>query len=147
MLWLMNMGLAASRGAAPPPVVISAPTPAGKSRKRYYVEIDSVRFDVKDAEEAREILERAKRLANKAAEVSAEVMERAHRYTTETIEPVKLEAPRIKASPELKLPLKSVRRSMNRIYRENSINLELRLWLELERRLLEDDDEAMLLLQ
>ncbi len=147
LAWVMNLGFGASAGIAPPPPVISQPTPAGRAkRRRYYVEIDGVQFDVDDTEQARAILERAKTLAREAAEQSAVAIEKAHRYTTDTIAPVKLSAPKIKASPELRLPLKSVRRSMNRIYREKSVVLELRMWLELERRLQEDEDEAMLLL-
>lgn len=126
---------------------VTTPTPAGRSKRRYFVEIDGVSFPVESAEEARSILERAKTLARQAADESAQIIERTNRFTRTTIEPVKLPPPRIKASPELKLPLKSVRRSINKIYREKSIVLELRMWLELEQRLLEDDDEAMLLLQ
>src|SRR6185312_9350800 len=146
LAWLLNMGFAASPGGAPPPPVIVTPTAAGRPRRRYYVEVDGVRFDVRDAEQARQILERAKTLAREAAEQSAQIIQRTHRITTETIAPVKLEAPRITASPELKLPLKSVRRSINKIYREKSVIVELRMWLELEQRLMEDEDEAMLLL-
>jgi len=132
-------------GAVVPPVITGS-TPAGRPRRRYYVEVDGVRFDVVNSEQARQILERAKTLAREAAEQSAKILERTHRYTTETIAPVKMDAPRVTASPELRLPLKSVRRSINKIYREKSVIVELRMWLELEQRLMEDEDEAMLLL-
>jgi len=122
------------------------PTAAGRPRRRFYVEVDGVRFDVENPEQARQILERAKTLAREAAEQSAQIIQRTHRISTETIAPVKLDAPRITASPELRLPLKSVRRSINKIYREKSVIVELRMWLELEQRLMEDEDEAMLLL-
>jgi len=138
-------GLAPTIEGTVVPVIPIGPTPAGR-RRRYFVEIDGVRFDVRDAEQARQILERAKTLAREAAEQSADIIQRAHRITTETIAPVKLAAPRVTASPELRLPLKSVRRSINKIYREKSVIVELRMWLELEQRLMDDDDEAMLLL-
>ena len=142
-------GVLSLQGYAPSVVnsgdLITGPTPAGR-RRRYYVEIDGVHFDVDNAEQARDVLDRAKRLAALAAEESAQIIERTNRFTRTTIEPVKLDPPRITASRELKLPLKSVRRSINKIYREKSIVLELRLWLELEQRLMQDDEEAMLLL-
>src|SRR6185312_16435704 len=102
------MGFAASRGAPPPPPLIVMPTAAGRPRRRFYVEVDGVRFDVENPEQARQILERAKTLAREAAEQSAQIIQRTHRISTETIAPVKLDAPRITASPELRLPLKSV---------------------------------------
>jgi hypothetical protein len=120
-------------------------TPAGRSkhRRRYFVEIDGQQFDVQSVEQAQELLSRTRALADQAAEKAAEVVE-TKRKPKPKVAPVKLEAPKIKASPELKLDLSSTQDAINRAFKNAEIALEMRLLLN--RAAEQDEEEAIFLL-
>lgn len=120
-------------------------TDAGKSRRRrrYYVEIDGQQFDVANAEEARELLGRAKALAERAAETAAQkVQAKAARATKPR--PIRIQAPKVAASPELNIDLAPFRQDIAQIYDSAAATAELRLLLQ--RAIEEDEEEAILLL-
>lgn len=128
----------------PEPEVV-AQTAAGKSRKRrrLFVEIDGQQFEVESAQHAQAILERAKALAVQAAEEAATEIA-VKRKPTAKVAAVKIEAPKIKASPELKLNLAPIRNELAQVYDRVAMELELRLLLE--RQAAEDEEEAVFLL-
>jgi hypothetical protein len=130
-----------------PPVEPETPavTPAGSSRKRrrHYVEIDGQQFDVADANEALQLLERARALAEVAAESKAKKVEAKAARATKP-RPIRIQAPKITASPELELDLAPIRRDIARIYDSAAATAELRLLLL--RAIEEDEEEAILLL-
>lgn len=116
---------------------------SNRRRRRYYVEIDSQQFDVANAAEALQLLERARALAEVAAEAKAKKVEAKAARATKP-RPVRLAAPKITASPELKLDLAPIRQEIARIYDSQAALAELRLLLQ--RAIEEDEEEALLLL-
>jgi hypothetical protein len=123
-------------------VVASTSKDAGRKRKRYYVEIDGQQFQVADAQEAQALLTRAKELASKAAERQAQQIVQSRPKSTR----IELPAPTITVSPELEVDTRPLRNQLVKIYRDTSVDVELRLLLELQQRLEDDDAEAILLL-
>jgi ribosomal protein L28 len=113
-----------------------------KTRRRYYVEIDGQQFDVESANEAQQILERARALAEVAAESAAKKVQ-AKAARAKKPRPIRLAAPKVTASPELRLDLAPIRRDIARIYDDAAALAELRLLLQ---RAIEDDEEETLLL-
>lgn len=129
-----------------PPEPEPAPdvTPAGrKTKRRYYVEIDGQQFDVANADEARELLGRAKALAERAAEAAAQKVQ-AKAARAKKPRPIRLQAPKITASPELNLDLNHLRQDIAQIYDSAAAIAELRLLLQ--RAMDEDEEESILLL-
>jgi hypothetical protein len=126
--------------AAPEPTT----TPAGrKSRHRFFVTVDGQDFEVRNAAEALQLLERARALAEKAAEAKAKRVEAKAARATKP-RPVRIEAPKITASPELELDLAPIRQDIARIYDNAALIAELRVLLA--RAIEEDEEEALLLL-
>jgi hypothetical protein len=127
-----------------PPTPDPAPevTPAGRKRRRYYVEIDGQQFDVANANEAQQILERARALAEVAAESAAKKVQ-AKAARAAKPRPIRLAAPKVTASPELRLDLAPIRRDIARIYDDAAALAELRLLLQ---RAIDEDEEEFLLL-
>jgi hypothetical protein len=139
-----SAGAVALTGYAPG-LINSTPTTsndAGRKRKRYYVEIDGQPFHVADAQEAQALLTRAKELASKAAERQAQQIVQSRPKSTR----IELPAPTITVSPELEVDTRPLRNQLVKIYRDTSVDVELRLLLELQQRLEDDDAEAILLL-
>jgi hypothetical protein len=125
----------------PEPEVLAV-TPAGRKRKRYYVEIDGQAFDVASASEALRLLERARALAEVAAETKAKKVE-AKAARAKKPRPIRLAAPVVTASPELQLDLAPIRQDLARIYDSAAALAEMRVLLQ---RAIDDDEEETLLL-
>ncbi len=126
---------------APVPVERYTETPAGRRRKRYYVEIDGQEFQVANPTEALALLDRAKALAQRVAPQTAEqVVAKAIRKAQAPA----VKTPEIKASPELAEVVAKPRQDIERIYRDAALAAEIRLLMEL--RAEQDDEEALLLL-
>jgi hypothetical protein len=141
------MGFAAGGAAAPTPTPVDAtPTPAGASpkRQRYYVEIDGHDFPVASAQEAVELLQRARALAERQAEVKAKSVEKRLRKRPE-VPAVALKPPVISVPAELREASAPLLADIERLYARASVEMELRLLLEKQRQA-EDDDEEVLLL-
>jgi hypothetical protein len=116
---------------------------SNKRRRRYYVEVDGQAFEVDSAQQATRILERAKELASEAAQEAAKKIEiKAARAAKPR--PIRLQAPKIAASPELKLDLAPIRQEIAQIYDSAAVLAEMRVLLQ--RALDEDDEETFLLL-
>lgn len=116
-------------------------TPAGRRRKRYFVEIDGQEFQVANPTEALALLDRAKALAQRVAPQTAEqVVAKAIRKAKEP----RVRPPEIKASPEIAEVVAKPRQDIERIYRDAALAAEIRLLMEL--RAEQDDEEALLLL-
>jgi hypothetical protein len=139
--WLASW---ASTFVPPTPDPAPAVTPAGSSRKRrHYVEIDGQQFDVANASEALQLLDRARALAERAAESKAKKVE-AKAARAQKPRPIRIQAPKIAASPELAIDLAPIRKDIARIYDSAAAEAELRLLLL--RAIEEDEEEAILLL-
>jgi hypothetical protein len=126
----------------PPEPEVPDVVPAGR-RRRYYVEIDGQQFDVANASEAQQLLSRARALAEVAAESKAKKVE-AKAARAAKPRPIRIQAPKITASPELQLDLTSFRQDIARIYDSAAAIAELRLLLL--RAIEEEEEEAILLL-
>lgn len=121
-----------------PPVV-----PAGKPRRRYYVEIDGQTFPVDTPAEATQLLQRARALAEHQAEAKASVAVK--RLASKPRVPVvRVTAPVIIASPELDVaPLIA---DIKRLYEKAAITAELRLLLAKQLADEDDEDDVLLLI-
>lgn len=139
-----NYGSFAGKTEAPPAPEVEAQTPAGRKKRRYYVEIDGQQFEVDGPAEAQQLFERARALAERAAEAAAEKT-LAHRKPAKRVKPVRLIAPRVTASPELRIDLEPLRADLKRIYRDAAIAAEMRLLLAKAAEE-QDEEEAILLL-
>lgn len=132
---------------APEPETAPTQTPAGKSRRRrYFVEIDGQQFLVNSQAEAQSLLDHAKALAERAAEKAAERVE-AKRKPEKKVAPVKLDPPKIEASPELNLDLTDIRNQLQRVYQDAALALEMRMLLQRQaEQEARDEEEALFLL-
>lgn len=129
-----------------PEPAITAQTPAGSSnrrKRRLYVEIDGQAFEVESAQHAQALFDRAKALAQEAATEQAERVERKLTISRK-VPKVTLEVPEIKASPELKLDLKDIRKQIAKVYQDAAMALEMRLLLERQAQV--DEEESIFLL-
>lgn len=119
--------------------------PGGKSKRkqRFYVEVDGQQFFVNSASEAIQLLDRAKALAERLAETQAQELEQKAKRSPKKKQ-IKLQTPRIAASPELQLDLAPIRQDLTRIYDNAAAVAELRLLLQ--RAIEEEEEEALLLL-
>jgi hypothetical protein len=116
---------------------------SNKRRRRYYVEVDGQAFEVDSAQQASRILDRARELAVEAAQEAAKKIEvKAARATKPR--PIKLQAPKISASPELKLDLAPIRQEIAQIYDSAAALAEMRVLMQ--RAMDEDEEETILLL-
>ena len=148
MLWLMNLGFAAGGAAAPTPTPAPAvPTPAGISRhkrRHYVVAIDGQDFIVDSADEAMQILQRARAIAERQVERKAANVERRLKKRA-AVPVVSLPPPVITVPAELKDELAGLVADIQRLYAQASMEMEMRLLL-LRQQLDEDDDEDVILL-
>lgn len=131
-----------------PAVEALGPTPAGraqKQRRRFYVEVDGQTFWAESESHARAILDRAAELAAKAAEAQAEeiVGKRLAKSPLRRVAPVKIAAPRIETSAPV--DLSGYQRRIDAAYAEAARLAELRLMIE-RQQAIEEEEEALLLL-
>jgi hypothetical protein len=139
--WLTSWSGVASPTPAPS---VTTPTPAGRSRKRrYFVEIDGQQFLVDSAEQARQLLDQARAIAERQSE------ERAERATKllkrkKVVPQVRIAQPQIAVSPAIKAEVAPIIADIERLYRKAAIEAELRLLLM--RQMAEEDDEDDILL-
>jgi hypothetical protein len=142
--WLTSW---ASTFVPPEPEPEPTQTPAGrKKRRRYFVEVDGQLFFADDESHARAILDRAAELAAKAAEVqAAEIVEkRLAKSITRKVAPVKIQAPVLTTSAPIDLSLYQKR--IDAAYVAAAQLAEMRLMLERQRALEDEDEEEALLL-
>jgi hypothetical protein len=127
--------------------VVTGQTPAGKPRKRrrYVVEIDGQEFLVESVQEATELLQRARSIAERQAEEKSERATKVLRKKAKVPE-VRIAAPEIKVSPELRAELAPIVDDIRRLYRRAAEIAELRLLLLKEMRQEDDDEDDVLLL-
>lgn len=127
----------------PPPPAPPRDTGAGRKKRRYYVEIDGQQFQVANAADALQLLERARALAEVVAEQKAKKVE-AKAARAAKPRPIRIQPPKVTASPELQLDLAPIRQDLARIYDSQAAIAELRLLLQ--RAIEEDEEETLLLL-
>lgn len=142
--WLTSWGSAGST-PTPTPSPTPTPTPAGHSRRRrLFVEIDGENFEVRDAQHAQALLDRARELAKSHAEELAKAALRTNRKIGK--KPVSLPTPRISSpDPELREVVRQARKAINQVYRSAALDTELAM-LMLRKMAEEDEEEAILLL-
>lgn len=120
---------------------VTAPTPAGKSRRRHFVEIDRQLFEVASVSEAVELLNRARAIAERQAEEKAKKAERALKRKPK-VPAVKIQVPEIRVAPAIQADVAPLIADIERLYRKAAMETELRLLLAKQ---LEDDEEEELL--
>jgi trans-2-enoyl-CoA reductase len=111
-----------------------------------FVEIDNETFEVRDAQHAQALLDRAREMAQVHAQKLAEKM--VSRETNRKVgkKPVSLPTPRISSpDPELREVVRQARKAINEVYRSAAIDTELAM-LMLRKVQEEDEEEAILLL-
>jgi hypothetical protein len=129
---------------SPPNTVAEGPTPAGKHRKRYFVEVDGQIFEVGDVQHAQALLDRAREVALRhAQELAAKAVPIRRKVGRKAIP---LPTPRISSpDPELKEIVREARQKINAVYKQAAVDTELAYLMarQLEQ---EDEEEALLLL-
>jgi hypothetical protein len=134
-LWAAGFWSTTDAAPAPEP---TTPTPAGKGKKRhkhrYFVQIDGQDFEVRDQQEAIEVLQKAAALAEVAAERQAKA---AKPQQAPKVEPVKLAPPVIRTNAPI--DLEPYREAIERAYRNAAMAEEMRRLLEAQ---MWDDEEA-----
>lgn len=116
-----------------------------RHRRRYYVEINGQQFPVSGAEEAQHLLMQARAAAERQAEAEADrVVKKLSRKRRVPV--VKIEAPTVTVSPEIKLDLAPLIADINRLYERAAMNAELRLRFEQMKRADDDEEDDLLLL-
>jgi hypothetical protein len=116
---------------------------AGRSRRRYFIEIDGQSFPVDSAEHARAVLEHAREIAATHAREIAEKVAPTRRKVGK--KPIPLPTPKI-SSPDAELAeiISVTRNAINDLYRAAAIEAEIAY---LMRKAMEDDeDDALMLL-
>lgn len=132
-------GFWSTQGAQPQPESVAI-TPAGKKkRRRYFVQIDGQDFEVASAEQARQVLQRAVALAEKAAERQIKPAPLSLK-----VKPVAVAAPQIATNAPL--DLEPYQRAIEAAYAKVAQIEELRRLFEAQARQDDDDAAAMLLL-
>jgi hypothetical protein len=116
---------------------------SNRKRKRYYVEIDGQPFEVESAAQAQQLFDRAKQLATQVAEEQAQ-KKQAKASRSPKPRPIRLQAPKVSASPELKIDLAPLRQELTQIYDSAAALAEMRLLMQ--RAMDEDEEESILLL-
>jgi hypothetical protein len=116
-----------------PVVERSAAAGSNKRRRKYFVQIDGQDFEVRDEKHAREVLQHAVALADRAAEKQLH----AKPARAAKVKPVKLPVPEIRTNAPIDLA--PYQEAIERAYRNAAVAAELRLLLEAQDR---DDEEA-----
>lgn len=140
-------------GVASPvtPPVVPAETPAGRPSRRfrdiYRVTIDGRKFEFRSLAEAIAFLERAKEVAAKqAADEAAKVAEQ-QEQTDVPIPLPTLKAPEIVVSSrELRAAASETRRQIQVVYEKALVDAEIRMLMELNKRVEENEDVIVLLM-
>jgi hypothetical protein len=128
-----------------PTPVDATQTPAGRSRRRFYVEIDGQQFPVDSAQEATQLLDRARAIAERQSEERSERATKLLRRK-KVVPKVRIAAPEITVSPALREAVAPIIADIERLYRKAEIEAELRLLLMRQMAEEEDEDEVLLLL-
>lgn len=118
-------------------------TPAGRKKRRAYVEIDGQQFEVTGPDHAKALLDRAREMAQShARELAAKTVPASRKVGKK---PVALPTPRITSpDPELREVIREARQAINTVYRQAAIDTELAVLMA--RKLAEEDEEEALLL-
>jgi hypothetical protein len=146
LAWLMNLGFAATGADAPPPAPVETASPAGRRRRRLYVQIDGQDFPVESLEHAQALLDQAKLLARRVAPQKAEEKLTTHLVVSPYQRP-KIDRPHIVThSPELHEIVRKAREVITETYKAAYRDAEIRLRMEGEQRAQEDDDEDFMML-
>jgi hypothetical protein len=121
-----------------------------RKRRKLFVEIDGQQFTVRSETEAAQLLQQARALAERSAEKAATTAEsnvRRIARRTGSVPALKVKAPDIRVSPELKAESRAVIAEIDRLYKQAATIAELRILME-ERLKKEaaDEMEAELLL-
>ena len=116
-----------------------------RRRRHYYVEIDGQTFLAESESHAQAILDRAADLAERAATEQAQevVAKRLAKSAVRVVAPVKLAEPEI--ATNVPIDLEPYRQRIARAYAEAERLAEMRLMME-RQMALEDEEEALLLL-
>lgn len=128
-----------------PTPAVSTPTPAGSRRKRYFVQIDGQDFDVDSSEQAVQVLQRARALAEHQAEQKAERATKLLKRK-KVVPKVRIATPDIQVSPDIKAQVAPLIADITRLYEKAAVNAELRLLLIKQMRDDDDDEDDLLLL-
>jgi hypothetical protein len=138
--WLTSW---ASTFVPPTPPETPDVTPAGRKTRRYFIEIDGQTFEVRDAQHAQALLDRAREMAlAHAQELAAKAVQTSRKMGKK---PVALPTPVIRSpDPELAPVIRRARKAINEVYRGAAIDAELALLLA--RSLADEDEEEALLL-
>lgn len=144
-----DAGLTYSGGPAPAPA--PAQKGAGRSRRRrpHVVEIDGEDFIVGSAEEAQELLERAK---EEAAQVAKVAIERASKVRNRPVRKVLADArkamqvPAIDAPPDLEAYADQITRQIESLYADALRTIEIAALIAKREREDEDDEDVLLLM-
>jgi hypothetical protein len=122
-----------------------AQTPAGKASRRYFVEIDGQHFNVDSAQQAVELLQRARAIAEHQAEQKSERVTKQLKRKP-VVPKVKIAAPDILVSPAIKAQVAPLIADITRLYDKAALNAEMRLLMFKAMRDEDDDEEDVLLL-
>lgn len=114
-------------------------------RKRYFVEIDGQQFLVDNEEQARQLLNQARAIAEHQAEQKASRAEKVLRHKPK-VPRVEVKAPEIRVSPEIRQDLIPIIEDIQRLYVKAAELAELRLLLMRQQRLDDDDEDELLFL-
>lgn len=111
---------------------------AGRPRhRRMYVEIGGETFWVRSAQEAHDLLKRARELAKQAAEIEAK-RRLASNNPLEQIRATPKAAPRFKGPPELREQLRSAEKDIRQVYEKTAQDFETQY---LMRRVIDEQDD------
>lgn len=131
-------------GAVEPPA--EAQTPAGASRsrqRRKFVQVDGQVFEVRDAQHAMAILDRARELAEKSAtESAAAIIKRIRIAPGKKIRPIALKVPKLVSNT---VDVTAAQTAIRERYAKAAQEAELKLLIELA-ALAQDEEEALSLL-
>lgn len=147
----------------PQPVSDGAGSSQRKKRRkeRFFVDIDGQSFPVDSAQDALNVLEQARALAERQAEEKARQAEKKVRRKVAKAEraegnaavpALRVEAPRIEVSPEIARAAAPLIEDIGRMYRQAAMVAEMRLLLQKQReaeekaRQAQDDEDLFLLL-
>lgn len=131
-------------------VSLGASIGAGRktNRRRYFVEIDGQQFLVDNAQQAQALLDQARAMAERSSEIAARKVEKRVKKVVAKGKdpgPIRIERPKVTASPELQLDLSAIRADIDRLYANAAALVEMRLLLEMKAAE-EDEEDALLLL-
>jgi hypothetical protein len=128
-----------------PPAETSTQTPAGSNKrhkKRHYIEVDGQPFEVSGVQEAQQLLQRARALAEREAEKEGARVEQT--LSGKDVPYVRLTAPKIEVPSEMRRDVAPILADIERLYRQAAQETELRL--RLAKKLADEDEEDDLFL-